>query len=338
MILVTGATGHIGNVLIRELLGRSERVRALVRPGKKSIALTDLNIETVPGDLLDISSLVQAMQGVDIVYHLAARISIQPGPDPEVERVNLEGTHNILTAAGRVGVRRLVYASSIYAMRVPSEGIVDEACPFDPQNARGAYDRSKAAASLEVRNAAGGGLEAIIACPTAVVGPYDFHASETGRAIRINMSPGIKFYVDGAYDFVDVRDAAHGFLLAGEKGRSGEVYILGGDRLTIREVAETVWDTAGCWHSSIKIPLRLAYLSASLMPLYAELSGTQPIFTAYSLDAVGSNSNISHAKAACELGYAPRRARQAIVDAVRWWQAEAVRVQERAKTAVRAAD
>jgi dihydroflavonol-4-reductase len=320
MDLVTGATGHIGNVLVRKLIERGTRVRALVRPGKSNPALDGLEVELCPGDVLDPASLEQAMQGVDVVYHLAARISIDTSPDPETERVNLEGTHNVIAAARSMQVRRLVYASSIYAMHIPEVGMVDESLPFDPAQARGAYDRSKAAASLEILKAVETGLDAVIVCPTAVTGPYDFHGSDSGHGIQMNMSSGLKFTVDGAYDFVDVRDVAQGFILAAERGRTGETYILGGERLTVRQVTRAVWEAAGCHCVSLNIPLWLAYFVADLMPLYAELTGEKSFFTRYSLDAVTSNSQISHAKAQRELGFEPRPARRALADAVRWFQ------------------
>lgn len=316
MQLVTGATGHIGNVLVRQLLARGERVRALVRPGKTPLALQDLEVEIVPGDILDPDSLVRALDGVDVVYHLAARISLAPGPDPETERVNLEGTRNLLAAARRTGIRRFVYASTIYALRLPDEGQVDESLPFDPEHARGVYDRSKAAASLEVQQAAADGLEAVLVCPTAVAGPYDFQRSEAGRGILYHLSPGLKFTVDGAYDFVDVRDVAQGLIAAVERGLRGETYILGGDRLTVREVAETIWEAAGGWHVGVHLPDWVADLAAYVLPFFTD----DPLVTPYSLAAIRSNSHISHAKAARDLGFRPRPARQAITDAVRWWQ------------------
>jgi dihydroflavonol-4-reductase len=315
--LITGATGHIGNVLTRQMLERGQSPRLLVRPGKTPLALQGLEVEIVPGDLLDSDSLRRAMQGVDVVYHLAARISLASGPDPETERVNLEGTRNVLAAACAAGVRRLVYASSIYALRVPHTGLVDESLPFDPSHARGAYDRSKAAASLEVQNAAAHGLDAVIVCPTAVAGPYDFQVSEAGRGILYNLSPGLKFYVDGAYDFVDVRDVARGLEQAAEKGRRGETYILGGDRLTVRAVSEYIWQAAGGWHTGLRLPDWVADLAADVLPVLVD----DPIVTPYSLAALRSNSHISHEKAARELAFRPRPARRAILDAVRWWQA-----------------
>jgi len=321
MYLVTGATGHIGNVLVRELLASGQCVRALVRPGIMPLALAGLDVEIIPGDVLDKDSLERAMHGVSLVYHLAARISLAVGPDPETERVNLEGTHNVIAAMLRSGVSRLVYASSVYALRKPANGAtIDESQPFDALQCQGAYDCSKAQASLAVQSAVANGLDAVIVCPTAVTGPYDFHNSEAGRAIRLYMQPGLKFTVNGAYDFIDVRDAAHGFILAAMNGQRGETYILGGNRLTVREVAQTVWQATHRWHAYLEVPLWLAYWVAGLMPFYAELTGSQPIFTRYSLDAICSNSHISHARASHELGFQPRPARQAVLDAVRWFQ------------------
>lgn len=321
MVLVTGATGHIGNVLVRELIGRGQHVRALVRPGRKPAALAGLDVEIACGDILDMDSLEHALRGVELVYHLAARISLAGGPEPEMERVNLEGTRNVISAIRRSGSARLVYASSIYALRKPADGIpIDETQPFEALHSQGAYDCSKAQASLAVQAAAAAGLEAVIVCPTAVTGPYDFRDSEAGRAIRLYMRPGLKFYVKGAYDFIDVRDVAQGFIQAAERGRRGETYILGGERLTVQEMAQTVWQAAGDWHAGIEVPLWLAYWVADFVPFYCKLTGVQPLFTRYSLEAVCSNSLISHAKASRALGFQARPARQAVVDAVRWFQ------------------
>ena len=170
-------------------------------------------------------------------------------------RVNLEGTRNVIAAIRKSGAARLVYASSIYALRKPPDGTaIDESQPFEALLCQGAYDHSKALASLAVQEAVAQGLEAVIVCPTAVTGPYDFHSSEAGRAIRLYMRPGLKFYVQGAYDFIDVRDAAQGFILAAEKGRGGETYILGGDRMTVRDMARIVEEAAGGWHAGSRGP------------------------------------------------------------------------------------
>jgi dihydroflavonol-4-reductase len=313
--LVTGASGHIGNVLVRQLLENGQAVRALVRPGRQPAALAGLEVEQVVGDILDYQSLVDAMQGVEVVHHMAARISLAAEEDAEAERVNLDGTCNVLRAMKATAVRRLVYASSIYALKIPESGVVDESLPFDPQHACGPYDRSKAKASLEVQKAAAEGVDAVIVCPTAVTGPFDYQRSETGRGILYNISPGIKFTIDGAYDFVDVRDTAQGILRAVEHGKAGEVYILGGERLTVAEVAACIWEAAGGWHQGIKLPGWVADLAADLLPLISD----DPLVTPYSLAAVRSNSHISHVKASSQLGYRPRPAREALREAVRWW-------------------
>jgi len=316
MHLVTGATGHIGNVLVRQLLARGEAVRALVRPDGVPAALAGLSVELVPGNLLNPQSLADAMRGVKTVYHLGARISLGPGSDPETWRVNLEGTRNMIEAASHTGIQRFLYASSIYSLRRPVTGLVDETLPFDPSSAYGDYDRSKAAASLEVLRAVEQGLDAVLLCPTAVTGPFDFKNSEAGRAILYNLPPGIKFTVDGAYDFVDVRDAARGFILAAERGRPGETYILGGERLTVQEVSRLIWQSAEGRHLGIHLPGWVADLAAGVLPLFSQ----EPLVTPYTLGAIRSNSIISHEKATRELGYHPRLAAVAVHDAVRWWQ------------------
>ena len=222
MNLVTGATGHIGNVLVRELLKRGQTVRAMIMPGEDTAPLHGLSVELVEGDVLDFCSLMAAFEGVEVVYHLAGLISIMPGKDALVQTVNVLGTRNVIQAARLAGVRRLVYTSSIHAFqRVPHGILIDESIPFDPQHAISAYDHSKAQASLEVLKAVETGLDAVIACPTGVIGPYDFRRSEMGRLIADCLGNKPLFYVDGAYDFVDVRDVAAGLILAGQHGRTG---------------------------------------------------------------------------------------------------------------------
>jgi DNA-binding MarR family transcriptional regulator len=185
MIAVTGPTGHIGNVLVRELLKRGERVRALVLPGEDLTPIQGLDTEMVEGDILDLDSLIRAFEGVDAVYHLAGVISIVPGEWDRLYKVNVVGTQNVIRACSACGVRRLVYASSIHAFAEPSPGVTfDETSPFDPGKLSMEYDRSKAMATLEVLEAVEKGLDAVVACPTGVMGPYDYRLSEMGRLIR----------------------------------------------------------------------------------------------------------------------------------------------------------
>jgi dihydroflavonol-4-reductase len=320
MILVTGATGHIGNVLVRKLLGQGEDVRALVWRGEDTTPLKGLAVEQVEGDVLDPASLEPAMHGVDTVYHLAGIISIMPGRNPFVWRVNVEGTRNVLEAARRASVRRLIYTSSIHAIaRAPLGVTMDESLGFDQNNPYGEYDRSKAAASLEVQKAAAGGLDAVIVCPTGVIGPYDFRGSELGEVIRNASEARPMFYVEGAYDFVDVRDVVDGMIAANKRGRRGESYILSGQKLSVRYMLETVREVTGKAFSSIKIPFSLAEIAARYTPWYYQRTKSKPRFTPYSLEVLQSNSNISFKKALAELGYRPRPVYETITDTVRWF-------------------
>ena len=319
MDLVTGATGHIGNVLVRKLLEQGKKVRALVWRGEDTTPIQDLPIEQVEGDVLDPSSLEPAMEGVDTVYHLAGIISIMPGKSPFVWKVNVEGTKNVLATALRKRIRRLVYTSSIHAIQRAPHGVkMDESLGFDQENTYGEYDRSKAAASLEVQKAVEQGLYAVIACPTGVIGPNDYRGSEMGGVIRGAAYARPMFYVEGAYDFVDVRDVADGLIAAAKKGRKGESYILSGHKISVRYLLETVREVTGKAFSSFKIPFSLAEFAAKFMPWIYIQTKSKPRFTPYSLEVLQSNSDISHAKATKELGFTPRPVYETITDTVKW--------------------
>lgn len=320
MILVTGATGHIGNVLVRKLIEQGKKVRALTWRGEDTSSIQGVEIEKMEGDVLDPASLAPAFRGVDTVYHLAGVISIMPGRNPFVWQVNVEGTRNVLAEARRANVRRLVYTSSIHAIKRAPHGIeMDESLGFDQNNPYGEYDRSKAAASLEVQQAAQTGLDTVIVCPTGVIGPYDFRGSEMGEVIRGAAEARPMFYVEGAYDFVDVRDVVDGLIAAAERGRRGESYILGGTRISVRYMLETVREVTGKAFSRIKIPFSLAEFAARFTPWYYLRTKVKPRFTPYSLEVLQSNSDISHAKAMKELGYRPRPVIETIADTVRWF-------------------
>jgi dihydroflavonol-4-reductase len=320
MILVTGATGHIGNVLVRKLLDQGKKVRALIWRGEDTTPLKGLDVDQVVGDVLDPASLGPAMQGVDTVYHLAGIISIMPGRNPFVWLVNVEGTRNVLEAARRAHIQRLIYTSSIHAIaRAPHGVMMNESLGFDQNNPYGEYDRSKAAASLEVQKAAADGLDAVIVCPTGVIGPYDFRGSELGEVIRGASEAKTMFYVEGAYDFVDVRDVVDGMIAASERGRRGESYILSGQRLSVRYILETVREVTGKAFARIKIPFSLAEIASRYTPWYYQRTRAKPRFTPYSLEVLQSNSNISCRKALMELGYKPRPIYETIADTVRWF-------------------
>jgi dihydroflavonol-4-reductase len=319
MWLVTGATGHIGNVLVRKLIERGEKVRALVLPNECRAPIQGLELETIEGNILDPESLFRSMQQVKGVFHLAGLISIMPGANDRVQQVNVEGTKNILKVAESVKVGKFIYTSSIHAIQRVEKVVIDETLPYDPGNPYGAYDRAKAEATLEVQRAAQAGLDAVIVCPTGVIGPYDFRGSLMGDVIREAAISKPTLYVDGAYDFVDVRDVADGLIAAAESGRRGESYILSGQKISVRYLLETVREITGRHFFQMKIPFDLAKFAALFTPMYYSYAKIAPKFTPYSLEVLRSNSNISHAKATCELGYRPRPLYESIQDAVKWF-------------------
>lgn len=319
MWLVTGATGHIGNVLVRKLLERGEKVRALILPGENRHPLDGLDFEAMEGDVLDLDSLFESMQGVKGIFHLAGVISIMPGASPFVRKVNVHGTKNVLRAANKMKVGKLVYTSSIHAIQRVEGGVIDESVPYDMNNPYGAYDRSKAEATLEVLNAAQAGLHAVVTCPTGVIGPYDFRGSMMGAVIHDAATAKPTLYVDGAYNFVDVRDVADGLITAAEKGKRGESYILSGQKISVRYMLETVREITGKNFFQMKIPFDLAKFAALFTPAYYQFANATPRFTPYSLEVLRSNSNISHAKATRELGYQPRSLHESIRDMVKWF-------------------
>lgn len=321
MWLVTGATGHIGNVLVRKLLERGDKVRVLILPGESLESIQGLDVEAIEGDVLNLDSLFEPFRGARGVFHLAGVISIMPGSNEFIRRVNVEGTRNVLHAAKETGIQKLVYTSSIHAIKRIENGLIDETLPYDPDNPYGAYDRSKAQATLDVQQAAQSGLEAVIACPTGVIGPFDFRCSMMGDVIRTAAEKKPTLYVDGAYDFVDVRDVADGLIAAAENGKRGESYILSGQRMSVRYLLETVREITGQGFMVLKMPFELAKWAAQFTPFYYRWTKTSPRFTPYSLEVLRSNSNISHAKATRALGYQPRSLYESIADTVRWFLA-----------------
>ncbi len=324
MIVVTGATGHIGNVLIRELVTRKQAVRAFVLPDDNCHPLSKLEIEIVRGDVTDLKSLESAFTGVDIVFHLAGIVTIMPSMRKILERVNVGGVRNVVSACRSSGVRRLVYTSSVHAITEPPHGtIIDESQPFDPDRVLGNYARSKAQATLYLLDEAGkGGLDVIICCPTGVIGPWDYGISNIGQLIIDFASGYLKSYVRGAYDFVDVRDVARGLILAAEKGRSGRHYIFSGSQVQVPELMKELERTIGYPAPTYEIPSIIARAAGVLASVYYRLVRRKPVFTAYSIDVLKSNSQVSSARAQEELGFTTRPWQESIHDHVEWFRIE----------------
>jgi dihydroflavonol-4-reductase len=324
LIAVTGGTGHIGNVLIRELITHANDVRVLVQPNDDQHSLADLDVEIVQGDVTDPLSLQSAFEGVDVVFHLAGIVTIMPGMATMLERVNVGGVRNIVAACRTTSVNRLVYTSSIHAITEPPHGtIIDESQPFDPDRVLGDYARSKARATLllldEVKK---GGLDIVICCPTGVIGPWDYAISNIGQLIMDFTSGHLKSYVEGAYDFVDVRDVANGLILAAEIGQTGRHYIFSGDQVRISDLMKELAVDTGFPAPSYQIPVKIARVAGVLASVYYRLLRRRPVFTAYSIDVLRSNSQVSSVRGRKELGFTSRPWKESIRDQVEWFRVE----------------
>jgi len=323
MIVVTGATGHVGNVLTRELLALGKTVRVLVLPGEDIHPIEGLNVEIVRGDITNLRDVESAFKGADTVFHLAGIVTIMPGMMKTLEKVNVGGVRNVAAACRAAGVRRLVYTSSVHAITEPPHGtVIDESQPFDPDRVLGDYARSKARATLLLLDEVSrGGMDAVICCPTGIIGPHDYGISNVGQLILDFASGHLKSYVSGAYDFVDVRDVTHGLILAAEKGKSGRHYILTGNQVQVPDLMQELARTIGHPAPTYRIPAFIARIAGVLATLYYQLLRRQPVFTAYSIDVLRSNSQVSSARACQELGFSNRPWRDSIRDQVEWFRA-----------------
>jgi dihydroflavonol-4-reductase len=321
MNLVTGATGHIGNVLVKELISRGEKVRILVLPGEDLSSLNGLPIEIFKGNVLDEKSISAAMDGIEYVFHLAGIISVMLGEDSLVHDVNVNGTKNMVKAARQAGVKRFIYTSSIHAFKRMPHGItIDENIPIDPDSAIAAYDRSKSEATLAVLAEVQLGLPAVIVCPTGVLGPYDYKGSEMGLMINEWMKHSLNFMIEGKYDFVDVRDVVTGMIAARDRGVIGQIYILSGELIRVVDIWRMVKELLNFKASIIQVPTKLAFFAAKLSDYFYRHFKIKPIFTTYSLETLHSNAVINNNKAKNMLGYHPRSLKETIRDTVNWWK------------------
>lgn len=317
--LVTGAAGHVGNNVVRQLLARGREVRVLVHA--QSASLDGLPVEKRAGDIVDRPSLDDAFRGVEVVYHFAAKVSIIPKEGPAAMRTNTLGPRNVVDACLAHGVRRLVHASSVHALcSGDSQGVTDERCAPNLDPGAPAYDRSKAAGEAEVRAGIARGLDAVIVNPSGVIGPHDYAPHLSGRAL-IDMYLGkLPMNVSAGFDWVDVRDVASGALAAEERGRSGERYLLSGRWAAMTEIAAIMRRATGRRGPLLVAPLWLAKVGLPFISAYAAVTGSQPLYTRPSLRALSEHRHCDNRKARGELGFVPRPLEQTIVDAFAFYE------------------
>ncbi len=317
-VAVTGASGHIGNCLVRELLKRSAQVKVLVHNFRND--LDTMNVEIVVGNLLEPGSLHQLCKGVDVVFHLAAQIAIDNRSAKYVYSINVTGTKNIIDAAIRAGVGRFIHFSSIHAFQTDSrEKALTEERPLIKTN-RAIYEFTKAESERVVLSAVAKGFDAVILNPTAVIGPFDYRGSFLGQALVKIYNSKLPFLIAGGYNWVDVRDVVAASINAIEAGKTGENYILSGSYCTLKELSVSIKKISG---GSVpkQVPVFLARLATPFFGLYALLSGKDPLYTNQSLNILANSPrSISCKKAQDDLKYAPRPLEQTLRDTFDWYK------------------
>jgi dihydroflavonol-4-reductase len=317
-VFVTGASGHIGFTLVRRLLDDGRRVRTLTRYRTRYLA--DLPIEFVDGDLRDEQSLHGAFEGVDVVYHAAGMISLDPHAWPAIRALNVEGTRTIVSLCETHHVRRLIHISSLEVFRThPLTQPLSETRPLIAEDVSLPYPRSKVLSQRLVEEAIADGLDAVILLPSAILGPNDYKLSAANASILQLARGELPGLVNGGYDWVDVRDVVAGAVRAERVATAGATYILSNQWASIRTIAELVEAAGGARSPRFTFPVWIAYLGIGPMQLLASLRGRRSLFTRQSLEsALSSHHHVLHHHATADLGYQPRPLAETVTDTVDW--------------------
>jgi dihydroflavonol-4-reductase len=322
-VLVTGATGFVGSAVARAAAARGFAVRVLARAGSPRGNLAGFPNEIAEGDMKDEASVRRALEGVRYLFHVAADYRIWARDPQEIIRNNREGTQAVMAAAKAACVERIVYTSSVATLRPLKDGVASESSRVDEHTAIGAYKISKVVAEQVVeRMIAQESLPAVIVKPSTPIGARDIKPTPTGRIIVEAATGRMPAFVDTGLNLAHVDDVAEGHMLALEKGRIGESYILGGQDVTLREMLGVIAPLVGRRPPQLQIPRAPLYPLAYLAEAVARLSGKEPFITVDGLKMSKHKMFFSSAKAERELGYRARPYELAIADAITWFRAE----------------
>jgi len=322
MILVTGGSGFVGAAVVRQLLQAGHAVRALIRPTGTRANLVKLPIEIVQGDLRDADSLRRAMVGIRFVFHVAADYRLWARHPQEIVRTNVEGTRALMEAALAAGVERIVYTSSVATLKARPDGAPsDETFPLEAGAAIGAYKYSKVVAERLVETmVAERNLPAVIVNPSTPIGPRDVRPTPTGRIIVEAAAGRMPAYVDTGLNLVHVDDVAAGHLLALEKGRVGERYILGGQDVLLGDLLREIARQTHRSPPKLRLARRLIFPIAYAAEAVAYFTDREPFVTTTGLRLAKDRMFFTSAKAKHELSYRARPYEEAIADAIAWFR------------------
>ncbi|MGE5424555.1 MAG: NAD-dependent epimerase/dehydratase family protein [Syntrophothermus sp.] len=319
VIGITGANGHVGVNLCKKLVSAGHEVRAFVHEHDQ--ALRDIPVKIYRGDLLSTDSLKDFCTGTEILFHLAAKISISGDPDKSVFELNARGTRNIVETARMTGIKRMIHFSSIHAFQqLPHHIVLDEKRSLVGKEAF-AYDCSKAEGERIVLSAAADGFDAVVLSPTAIIGPMDPEPGLMGKAFLQIYHQKVPALVPGGYDMVDVRDIVDASVTAMEKAVKGEKYLLSGKWHSIREISVLIEEFTGVKTVKTEMPFWVARAGLPFITLYSKLLKSQPLYTGESLTIIDhAHRNISNDKARKELFFRPRDIRESIRDVMEWFK------------------
>ena len=337
--LVTGASGFLGSHVARQLVARGEDVRVLMRPSSTNRAIADLSLEYVTGDLRDPASVVRAMQGVKRVFHVAADYRLWARRPREIYDSNVGGTKNILEAAKSSGVEQLIYTSTVATIAVDRPQHPNEFTEAKLEEMVGHYKRSKWMAEQEILKAAKAGAPVMVVMPTTPIGPWDWKPTPTGKIILDFLNGKLPGYVETGLNFVGVEECAAGHLLAAEKGKIGERYLLGGENLTLKAMLDTLSAITGLPAPKLKIPHGFALGVAYANTVFSRLIGREPGIPVEGVKIARHMMFVDCSRAQRELGFKAGPVSAALERAVRWYEANGyiasgrVRKMARAKAA-----
>lgn len=315
--LVTGASGFLGWHVATRLVSRGHKVKALVRP---TSSVRELDVETVTGDLRDPDSLARAVAGCGIVFHVAADYRLWAKDPRELYRSNVDGTRNLLEAARKAGVERLVYTSTVGCVGLLPGEDGDEETPVSLADMTGDYKRSKFLAEQVALEFAAAGFPVVIVNPTAPVGDHDFKPTPTGKIVVDFLKSALPAFLDTGLNVVDAGDTAEGHLLALEHGRIGERYILGCENLTLEQIFQRLERISGVKAPRTRIPYPLAYAAGVVSSGIARLTGRQPLAPLDAVRMARKKMFVTNRKAVRDLGFRPGPAEDALRRAVEWFR------------------
>ena len=329
LYLVTGAAGFLGSNVCHQLLERGDKVRAFVLKGDKAVKYIPKEVEISEGDLCnpdEVDKFFTVPADTEtIAIHCASMVTVNPDFNQKLVDVNVGGTQNIIASCLKhPECKKLVYVSSTGAIpELPKGQKMKEINEFDPDKVVGWYSRTKAMATQEVLDAVKqNDLNACVVHPSGILGPNDYAVGEVTRTVIRIVNGEMPVGMQGSFNLCDVRDLAYGCIMAADKGRKGECYILGNEEVTLKEMCQMLKADLNCKPIRFYLPLNIAMFIAKRMENKAQKTGKKPLMTTFSVYNLARNNTFDYSKAKNELGYKTRPYKETLHDEAKWLRDE----------------